>query len=417
MLTFSSFEYLCIDIANQYGMDKLTFDKRIQWTKDNIKKLEKLGKEKLAEGKWKEYPLYVKAVMTLRKAQAGIPTGHMVHFDATCSGMQIMSATTGCEAGAFATGLTDPNRRADAYTDCHILMKQYVPALPDAARSDVKDAVMTSLYGSKAEPKKLFGEGTPELEAFYKALQELAPGAVGLLNALRSSWQPFSLKHSWVLPDNHHVHVKVTKKVTARIKVAELGNSSFSHIFENNMGLPHGLSNVANVVHSIDGWILRTLVRRCDYDIVLVNMLSDAISEELLVRDLGYEPTGELDVSLIEIVEKYRSTGIADLSVVPKLENVCISVLPTDFLKDLNVQLNQMLTHEPFDVVTVHDSFACLPKHMNQLRYHYKEIMAQLADSTILDDIFSSIHGEPMVYEKLSTGLGDKIRNSNYAIC
>ena len=68
--------------------------------------------------------MYLKAVAAVRKAQAGTPTGHLVGFDAVCSGMQIMSALTGCHKGAHATGLVDPNHRADAYTDCTNLMSQ-----------------------------------------------------------------------------------------------------------------------------------------------------------------------------------------------------------------------------------------------------------------------------------------------------
>lgn len=36
MQTFSSLQYLMIDIANNYGLDKLSWDERIQWTKNNI---------------------------------------------------------------------------------------------------------------------------------------------------------------------------------------------------------------------------------------------------------------------------------------------------------------------------------------------------------------------------------------------
>lgn len=36
MQEFSSLEYLMIDIANNFGLDKLPWIERIQWTKDNI---------------------------------------------------------------------------------------------------------------------------------------------------------------------------------------------------------------------------------------------------------------------------------------------------------------------------------------------------------------------------------------------
>ncbi len=138
--TYTAIEYLFIDIANQWGKDRESFETRIQWAIDNLSQLEVLGEVRET---WKEYPLYVKAVQALRKVQASKPTGHMIGLDSICSGMQIMSALTGCIAGADATGLVDPDRRADAYTSCTDLMRVDLPALADNARSDIKTAVMT----------------------------------------------------------------------------------------------------------------------------------------------------------------------------------------------------------------------------------------------------------------------------------
>ena len=110
MELFTGWQYLLIDVANQYGHDKLLFGERIKWAEEHLDRLESMIDQ--AETK----PLYMKAVQAIRKAQQGIPTGHLVGFDACCSGVQIMSAITGCVAGATATGLVDPDVRADAYS-------------------------------------------------------------------------------------------------------------------------------------------------------------------------------------------------------------------------------------------------------------------------------------------------------------
>ena len=83
MQMFTGYEYLLIDCANNFGKDKLLFEDRIQWATDNLDHLEDLLHES------DEPPMYAKAVMAIRKAQAGLPTGHRVSFDAVCSGMQI----------------------------------------------------------------------------------------------------------------------------------------------------------------------------------------------------------------------------------------------------------------------------------------------------------------------------------------
>ena len=62
------------------------------------------------------------------------------------------------------------------------------------------------------------------------------------------------------------------------------------------------------------------------------------------------------------------------------------------------------------------DEFKCHPNRMNHLRQQYINIFAELAESTILSDILSQIHGCPGTFPKLSTDLGTKIRQSNYAL-
>jgi hypothetical protein len=54
---------------------------------------------------------------------------------------------------------------------------------------------------------------------------------------------------------------------------------------------------------------------------------------------------------------------------------------------------------------------------MNWVRWQYKEILADIADSNLLDDLLSQIHGVQGTFNKLSNNLGDVIRNSNYGLC
>ena len=55
--------------------------------------------------------------------------------------------------------------------------------------------------------------------------------------------------------------------------------------------------------------------------------------------------------------------------------------------------------------------------NINWVRAHYREIMAEIADSDVLNDIVSQIYGMPVTFNKLSFNLGDYIRKSNYALC
>jgi len=102
--------------------------------------------------------------------------------------------------------------------------------------------------------------------------------------------------------------------------------------------------------------------------------------------------------------------------IVPHLDAYTIATLDTDHLKSLNRILSAMLEREPCYVITIHDSFASHPNHCDTIRYWYKELMAELAESEVLSDIMSQLLGTPGKYQKRSTDLGTYIRQSNYAL-
>ena len=412
---FTGYQYLCIDAANQYGLDKAIFNDRLQWVQDNIDVLETLADT--ADNKYR----YIKAVMAIRKAQQGIPTGHLVGFDACCSGMQLMSVVTGCLAGATITGLVNPNVRSDAYSEVTNEMQNILGSTMSVSRADAKASVMTSLYGSKQEPKNIFGEDTPELNAFYQAMQTCAPGAWQLLQELLDSWQPFALVHEWKLPDGYDARVKVMTKVDARVEVDELDHATFSYEWYENKGSKKGLSNAANVVHSIDAYVLRCLVRRCNYDPKVVNEAHNVLLSSLTQRATEGEPILDTAWNAEEkkhqyYIEQYRRSHMPDVVILPYLNYVTVQDLSEEHVSALLTLVQQMLEYQPFEIVSIHDEFLCSPNNMNHLRQQYINILADLADSNIIGDILCQLHGTTGTYSKGIPDLSKYIRNSNYGL-
>lgn len=418
MVQYSGWQYLLIDVANQMGLDKMLFEERIEWAEKHLDQLESMVDQ--AETK----PLYMKAVQAIRKAQKGIPSGHLVGFDACCSGIQIMSAITGCEAGARATGLVDPNVRADAYSAITSTMNELLHSQGisvDVSRADAKRATMTSFYGSKAKPIEIFGEKTPELGAFYKAATIVAPGAWELLQDLLASWQPYALYHAWKLPDGYDARVKVMEKKESRVEVDELDHATFTYEYYVNEGTKKGLSNVANVVHSIDAYVLRSIHRRCNYDREVVLRAMGFLLDEQEARVQGFaeqQPRVQCEHDKLDYyLTQYERSGMADVIIL----NHITSCHEAQYLSDALISrlleiIESMLNHNPFPVISVHDEFKCHPNNMNHLRQHYINIFAELAESNILSDILSQIHGCKGSFPKLSTNLAEKIRGSNYAL-
>lgn len=254
MRKFTGLEYIQIDIANQFGMDKKSWDERISWTKKNDSMLEKL--QNMAS----EPILYASAVHALRDAQNSIPTGFIMGLDATASGIQIMAALMGCPVTAYNTNLTTSPNREDVYQTITDEMNTITGHTYD--RKEIKHPVMTTFYGSKKQPQELFGEKTEELSAFYDSLERFLPGAMECMEDLQSCWQGEALEHSWTMPDGHVVHIPVMEPVDKKIEVDELNHATFTHRAWVNTPSKKGLSLAANVIHSIDGWMVREMYRR-----------------------------------------------------------------------------------------------------------------------------------------------------------
>ena len=415
MQTYTGWQYLLIDAANQIGLDKQLFEDRMDWATRNLAQLEALA---IAKGEWKEKPLYLAAVMAIRKAQKGETTGHMVGLDACCSGIQVMSAMTGCIAGATSTGMVNPNERADAYTKTNEIMCQILgPGHQAISRDDSKSALMKSFYGSKKVPKDLFGEDTPEINAFYQAAVTIAPGPWELLQDLLGSWNPWALVHAWKLPDGYDARVKVMQKKEARIEVDELDHASFTYEFYENVGSAEGLSNAANVTHSMDAWVLRNMHRRCNYDLEQTKYVHGILEDALIERALG-TPIGEVeaDAKVEYYREQYERSTLADPVIFRYLSVSGLKLLSTEHLQKLVVIADSMLKHRPFELVTVHDEFKAHPNNLNHVRQHYIDIMAEIAESNVLDDLLSQVYGAQGHFQKLSSNLGALIRGSNYAL-
>jgi DNA-directed RNA polymerase len=176
MQSFTGIEYLKIDIANQFGLDKLTWDKRLWWTEDNR------GHYNELEATAKSPVLYRKAIRALERVEKGEPTNHTMGLDATASGVQLMACMSGCHKSAAKVNLINTGEREDLYQDIANDMSKITGT--NITKDIIKKPVMTFFYGSTAQPRKVFGEGKG-LKAFYAAMAEKLKKKAVL-------WQPIS---------------------------------------------------------------------------------------------------------------------------------------------------------------------------------------------------------------------------------
>lgn len=253
MEQYTPYEYLKIDVCNNYGLDKLLWKQRIEWFDNNEHRLQELVDE--ADNRWG----FIKAINAINDAKNHVPTGHIMGLDATASGPQIIACITGCYVSACQVNLVNTGKREDAYLNMCDYMNSNFGL--DIDRATIKHPLMTTFYNSTSQPKKIFGDGTPSLTAFYKALEAKFEGCVEYLNDIQTLWNKDALYYKFTLPDGHVAKFKVMETVEARVEVGEI-KSSFTYQTKANMAIDYGLSLQANIVQAIDGYIDREMKLR-----------------------------------------------------------------------------------------------------------------------------------------------------------
>ena len=414
---YTPLEYLKIDIANNYGdtlingemvdLDKVNYEERIRWFDEQ----EQAGTlADLIESADKP-ALYYAGLLAYSKALDGEPSGYPVSMDACSSGLQILAALANCEKSALRCGVLPTGQREDAYMSLFEDMVSQYPGELHASRKDLKQAVMTSLYGSTAMPKKLFGDGTQALELFYHIMETEIPGAWALNLALKSLWQPFAKEHIWTVPDGFEVCMHVTDVETYEVMLN--GSSVPVHIKENK-GTKQGRSLSPNIIHSLDGMLVREMTRRCNYDTKQVSKVEQLCEHVLRSGNRRKSSTGrnrDKDQMLKRLWKLYVSSGFLSARVLDYIDEGNIGLVSARAVK----KLIDSMPKKPFQIMAVHDCFRALPNYCNDLRKQYALLLSLLAESDVLSDIATQITGMKQQLQKVGN-ISNKIRDTDYAL-
>ena len=394
---FTGREYLKIDIANNMGLDKDKWDDRIAWFDANEAQLEQLTKQAA------EPALYSAGVRAWRNVQKGLPNHYPISLDATSSGIQILSCLTGDRKAAELCNVVDTNERADAYTILYHVIAEKIGGAAKIDRKDTKRAIMTSFYGSTAVPKEVFGEGA-QYDAFMSTMAEYAPAAWELNEAMLSLWDPKALSNDWVMPDNFHVHVKIMGQVTEYVQFL---NKPHEVTYAVNMPIENGRSLGANMTHSIDGMIVREMGLRCNHDPRTVNYVLDVLANR---------PCADLiqgnDKLVKELWGHYKDCGFLSARILDYINKDNVHLVDKAVIYDLIATFPK----KPFEVISVHDCFRCLPNYGNDLRRQYNILLASIAKSDLLSFLLSQITGRIVKIGKLDDKMYLDVLEANYAL-
>ena len=403
MQTFTPKEYLMIDVAGNFGLDKESWTDRLTWFQTNELLLEDLVKE--AE----EPALFYAGVQAYRTASQGKAISYPISLDATASGAQILAILVGCSKSASLCNVLSTGEREDLYTNIYEIMCARLGTVSKIDRADVKQAIMTSLYGSKAVPKEVFGEGEM-LDMFLEVMNQEAPGIWQLNEALLALWNPEALIYEWTLPDNFHVKTKVMDFQHETVHFLE---RPYDVVTKINTPTETGKSLPANITHSIDGMIVREISRRCTYDRTqMVKAMGLCFAAIALSHTSRPADKISPNISMVRTLTKnFHESGFLSARIVDYIDEDSIHYAPLDELFDL---LDNMPKH-PFPVLSIHDCFRVHPNYGNDLRKQYNMILSELAQSSLLQSIVSQIVGEDTVVSKFGD-ISEQIVNADYAL-
>lgn len=263
MRQFSGLQYQYIDLANHLGHDRTDWDTRLEIGQDTY---HSTSRDSIINSA--KYPILArKAVRAINLTHKKQPCNIPVMFDATASGLQILAVLTGCERTAMHTNLINTNDRQCAYQNMSEAMTDLGYPID---RDGIKPATMTFFYASQAEPEKIFGRGTLALELFYQTLYEELPGATQAMYEMLAWWNNKATFHRWELPDGHVAHVPVMETFETKIESKKL-DATFTYQFSENTVSTYNRPLPANVVQSVDGYVVRELRRRCGFPILPIH--------------------------------------------------------------------------------------------------------------------------------------------------
>ena len=311
-------DWLKVGIANAFGQDKLNFKDRRTW----------FNRRKIFDTAKASDPIIAtKLLADYEKADRGEVFSSNMFLDATASGIQIMAALSECHKTASAVNMIGDDR-ADIYEYMAVNMNQHLDVMDHVTRDQCKYPLMTHYYNSKERPKQEFND--KQLVAFYAMLDGAFPGAEDVLDSINVCWTDKDV-YSWTLPDGHTAVIR--SKITEGANVSVAGTEFF---YEYTAYKASGNSRhlAPNVIHSIDGYIAREMVRRCDF----------------------------------------------------------------------------YLAH-------IHDAFTAHPNHMSRVCQVYREIIAEICDSNLLQDILRQITGDSRLrYNKLGSSLATEVLESKHML-
>lgn len=262
------------DIANHYGLDKASYSDRESFV-DSL-----FTKSRLDLDKPDKPILFERAIKFYQASLDTNSTDFSVCIDATASGLQILSVMSNCDETAKYTNLTDISQCYDIYGEtAQKVIDETNTTLPKKQiRKIVKKPVMTGTYNSQKQ-SVVAAQKLKELGCNISAdrlleLCECSAKIRNVKNHFKSCFKKFGelkdIKDNtiirYMMPDGFIVELPITVKDRVRIRDDEVGYNCVMMFEKRGYNFDDGWrSFLPNVIHSIDSYICREVLRRNHY--------------------------------------------------------------------------------------------------------------------------------------------------------
>ena len=299
-------DYILIDIANTAGYDKLSYEGRIAKAKEIIESVQtgNITVEQLMKS-CDESPYELRNAI---EAYLSNDETHVVGLDAVNQALQLYGVLTGDLATASLASL-GINERTDAYA---ILADELNSKIGTTIfnRKVCKKGLMVTLYGSMFGHDKILEAlemvsqeelaikvGVEHTDDWFKdefesAMYRIAPKAMEAMKILQELNDENIGTYNWVLPDGFKVKYDVKSVQAVEIKAKSRGGINFTYSGSHKVYAPskynRGMS--PNIIHSIDGYIAREMVRRAgDTPISLIHDQFNSMAKHCAQTQQNYK--------------------------------------------------------------------------------------------------------------------------------
>lgn len=247
-----------------------------------------------------------------------------------------------------------------------------------------KKSIMQFTYGGTAYVRDHLGQHVNE---FYALYAEYLPLVFEFRNACVGGWDENAYGYGWSLPDGFEVDMVCEKPIAetelhdAKIELEIQGKRVNVRPFWTintplQKGEPGSKGLGANIVHSMDAYVMRELVRRC-HGVFRTSL------DDIKIGDLNCSAEAKA------IYDMWVQTNMISLNILNELKKG--DSIPKDYFNAIKDVMLTLPKHK-FYIKPIHDEFCCRTEFRDEMVQVYNCLLVELYQSTYAEYISKELN-------------------------